>query len=240
MNISMLMKFNNYSLTNKWHLPSKLKIIIEHIIFLLFPFIIEYLSFIYYIYFFPDEFIIKNNLNQFITYIFIILGSILIIIYNIENYIDIICLNKIYTTTLFDAYLKVNNEKKAKNNKPIAYKTSNFIIYFIIFLQNFPILLSFNNYLNKDYKMHFKITISIILLLVIILICFYKINKFNYSNLINILIMILFLFCIYSIIFDCIIFISNYRIEKDLVIIIYVLLTIFLSFITYLLFKIKI
>ena len=51
MNIFILIKFNNYYLTNKWYLPSKFKIIIEHIIFLLFPFIIEYLSFTYYIYF---------------------------------------------------------------------------------------------------------------------------------------------------------------------------------------------
>ena len=51
----------NFNYTNKWPLPSKLLIINDHLIFLLFPYILEYLSFSYYIYLFPDKFIIKLN-----------------------------------------------------------------------------------------------------------------------------------------------------------------------------------
>ena len=54
---------NKYS--NKWYFLNKYKIIMEHIIFLFFPYIIEFFSFPFYIYFFRDKFIIKLEDNIF-------------------------------------------------------------------------------------------------------------------------------------------------------------------------------
>ena len=57
--INIVINLCKYKYTYKWPLPSKYQIIIDHINFLLFPFIIEFLSFSYYMYFFPDNFIIQ-------------------------------------------------------------------------------------------------------------------------------------------------------------------------------------
>lgn len=90
--IYFIIRFQRYKYTQKWPLPCKYKIIIDHITFLFYPYIIEYLSFIYYIYLFPDSFIIKHNLsnkNHFSFFIHIFVSTILIIAYNIINYVDI-------------------------------------------------------------------------------------------------------------------------------------------------------
>jgi hypothetical protein len=103
MNIYTLKKIKKYKYTGKWPIPNKLEIIIGHINFLLFPFIIEFLSFSYYIYFFPNKFIIKLNIRneKYILIFIMIINTILIIIYNIDNYIWIYCSNKLSTVTVF-------------------------------------------------------------------------------------------------------------------------------------------
>ena len=58
---NILRKFHskNTKQLKNYILPNNYQIIIEHIIFLFFPYIIDYLFFIYYIYFLPNNFIIK-------------------------------------------------------------------------------------------------------------------------------------------------------------------------------------
>ena len=80
---SIILSRNEYFNIN---LNNKYQKMIDHIIFLFFPFLIEYLSLIYYIFFFPNKFIIQLN-NKFIMILFLIINAILIIEYNIENYI---------------------------------------------------------------------------------------------------------------------------------------------------------
>ena len=46
-----------------------------------------------------------------LSFIFIILNTFLIVGYNIENYIDAICSNKIYTMSFLDAYSNVFDKK---------------------------------------------------------------------------------------------------------------------------------
>ena len=130
---SIVINLHKYKSTYKWPIPSKYQIINDHINFLLFPFIIEYLSFSYYMYFFPDKFIIKyDTKTQKILLIFImIINTFLIIFYNIDNYIDIVCSNRLFTITIFeaDSYAKENKVKKNKM-KPISYRCSNLFFIF--------------------------------------------------------------------------------------------------------------
>ena len=56
--LNIILDLYKYKSTYKWPIPKKYQIIIDHVNFLLFPFIIEFLSFSYYMYFFPDKFII--------------------------------------------------------------------------------------------------------------------------------------------------------------------------------------
>ena len=163
----ILAKINNYKNSNKWYVPNNIHIIIDHCIFILFPFLIEYLSFIYYMFFFPNKFIIKSpNEIELTKIIFSIINTILIILYNIENYFNIISANKIFSTTNYDIYSILKEEKIYK---PITYKYSNIVIYILIFFQNFGVFIPLENYINIQYKIIFKIIVSIILFLDIII-----------------------------------------------------------------------
>ena len=231
LDIYFIIRFQRYKYTRKWPLPCKYKIIIDHITFLFYPYIIEYLSFIYYIYLFPDSFIIKHNLsnkNHFSFFIHIIVSTMLIVVYNIINYIDIICLNKKYIISIFDAYSNLNENINIK--KSITYKGTNLTLYLIIFFQNFPIFLTIENYLNKKYKMIFKIFVSILLVLTIFIFFFQRINKFNCPNIINSCINVMILYCFYSIIIDFIILIFKYNIENIIILVVYTFLKLFLSY----------
>ena len=209
------------------YLLNKYKIMADHIIFLFFPFIIEYLSLIYYIFFFPNKFLIQTN-NKLIMILFLIINAILIIEYNIENYINMICINRTYKITFFDAYLNLKN--KNFKNKTISYKCSNIIIYIFIFLQNFPLFVNIENYLIHEKS--FKAIVSVILLMCILLYFFIYLKEFNYSNFINSLINSILSFCLYTIIFEIIMNLAKYKIIKRKNEIIYFLAVISLSYIT--------
>ena len=60
-NIFIFKRINDYENTNIWPLPNKYIIIIDHIRFALFPYIIEYLSLSYYILVLSDKFMPSLN-----------------------------------------------------------------------------------------------------------------------------------------------------------------------------------
>jgi hypothetical protein len=115
MDFYIIKQIMNAKETEKWPLPNKYMIIMDHVVFLLFPYIIEFLSFIFYIYFFPQTFIIRSN-SKYNSSIIIgmILNLILIIGYNIDNYIYIICSNRKFTITIFDSNSEFNKKKLIK------------------------------------------------------------------------------------------------------------------------------
>ena len=225
--------------TNKYPLPSKFRIILNHIEFLIFPFILEFLSFSYYIYLFPTKFIIKGKTNySFIIFFIMFLSTILIIYFNIDNYINMRCSNRIFVTTSHDAYLNLNDLKRNIYKKPIVFKESAIILYSFVFLQNFVLFITVKEYLNIKYKLIFQIAISSILLLTIAIIFISRFEDFNYINLINSFIGIKFVYIFYSIIFDLIIFMKNYGIKNKLILVIFLIFKIFFSCITFFIFQI--
>ena len=70
----------NRKRNRKWPVPSKYQIIMDNIAFLLFPYIIEFLSLIYFMIFSQDSFIIKpKENNKTLLIIILILNTLLII-----------------------------------------------------------------------------------------------------------------------------------------------------------------
>ena len=237
--LEIIKKFNMSKRRENWIFPNKYQITIDHIVFLLFPYIIEYFSFAYYMCFFPNKFVINsNNINKVILYIFVFINTILIIIYNIDNYFGIVCANRIYKTTIYEANSSIKYSDY-KINKSISFIYSNKVITIFIILQNCVIFLNLDNLINKNYKYIFKIIISIFLFLNIIIIMLCKINKFNYNNIINTSFIVIILFCFYTIIIDLILFLFKYRLTNELNEIIYLFIKIILSYITYISFEIK-
>ena len=236
-NYFVIKNIQEYKCINKICFLNKYIIVIEHVVFLFFPYIIEFLSFPYYIYFFPKKFIIKSENEKFLLYIYMTFSIILIIIYNINNYLNFICSNRMNIISLFDAYFNIIT---GKNIKPVAYRTSNFSFYIYIFMQNLSIFLPLQDYSNNStFKLIIKIIISIIILFAIFLLILTKIKTFDYDNFINTCINILLLFCFFSIIFDFILCILNYKMNKRKVQIMYVLFKLFFSNVIYILLKIK-
>ena len=202
-------EFKNFMHTNKWPLPNIYRIISDHFIFLLYPYIIEYLSFSYYILIFPNKFIINLNEKNSSLYGIIVINTLLIIQYNIIDFNYLICINRIYTTTLYEANQTIINENNKINNKPVKFRVSKFAFFIYIGFQNLVLFQTLENYLNVRQNMIFKLVISIIIIICILIIILSELYEYNYKNLINIAIKVIFLFCLYSIIFDFILFISK-------------------------------
>ena len=237
--ILVIREFKIYKYSNKWPIPNLYRIISDHFIFLLYPYIIEYLSFSYYILIFPNKFFINLNSKTSSLYGIIIINTLLIINYNIIDYNYLMCINRIYTTSLYEANQKIINENNNINSKPIKYRISKLAFFIYIGFQNLVLFQSLENYLNVHQKMIFKLVISIIIIISILIIILSELYEYNYQNLINTTIKVIILFCLYSIIFDFILYISKYSILGKLYGFFYMLLKIFISYIAYLLLNFK-
>ena len=227
----IIKKIKCKKLTTKWPSPTKFQIINDHILFLLFPYILEFLSFSYYIYLFPNVFIIKLE-NKLELFLIMILNTVLIIFYNINNYLFIICSNKKYTTDEVEVFIKIKENKLLKNYKSIFYKYSDIFLYSFVILQNVVLVQTLENYLSIKYKNYYRLLLSIIIFIILIFLVIKLIYEYNYNNLVNNIINILLLFCFYSIIIDAIIFFSHNKKYNLLYQIIYNLLKILLSYVT--------
>jgi hypothetical protein len=161
--INIIKMLKNYKYTNKWPFPNRYQIIFDHVNFLFFPYIIDYLSFSYYIYFFPDKFVIKfGDENEIIIlYIVIVVNTILLIVFNVDNVIDFICSNRMYTISIFEADSNINESDISKIYKPIAYRYSDLSFYLYMVFQNAILFSTFEKYINKSYKIIYKIITSV-------------------------------------------------------------------------------
>ena len=223
----------------KWPVPSKYQIIMDNIAFLLFPYIIEFLSLIYFMIFSPDSFIIKpKENNKKLLIIILILNTLLIIGYNGINYIFFICCNKIYSIDWNEAFESSNEDKFIYINNTIKYRYPKLVFYLILVLQNFILFQTIEIYINN--KLVFKIIITSLLLLIFFFIFFLTIHKYNYSNIINIEINILIYYCFYSIIIDYFINFLNLIILDNSTGIIFILVKLLISFLSYICIKTKI
>ena len=217
--------------------PNKYQVLMDHFLFLTFPYILEFLSFSYYIYLYGNN---STNEEKFLLIIFIIINSILIIIYNINNYFFIICSNRIYLTTKSEVYNTIKNGTKSINNKSIKYKCSKMVLFIFVLFQNVVLFQSLENYINNLYKIYFKIIASIIIVVNISILIIKLLRKYNYRNFINSLINVLLLFCFYTIIIDIFLFIYKYKLQFFFLKILFILIKLILSYITNLLIILKV
>ena len=208
--------------------------IVDHIVYLFFPFILEFLSFSYYIYFFPRTFVIKFNKGFAKTsFYIIILNTFLIIGYNINNYIFFICSNKENSVSNFE--VSQTNHDSESDDRPFMYRYPKIVIYIIVALQNMCLLQTIDIYIGGNGKLYYKIFISILLLIVFIVLFFVTMHEYNYNTFTNKVISVLTIFCFYSIIIDLLFYLGGYVSKSVRNELIYVLLKLFVSYLTYLL-----
>ena len=192
----------------------KIQIILHNLLFLFFPYIIEFLSFIFYIQFFGDKFIIKKNSSNLINITIMILNTLLIIIFNIQDFFN---------------NISINNPFDEKNNKiKLNYRIKKIII--ISLLQNIIIIECLGLYLNNYNLTIYNTTLSILVLLIFIIFYLNSYNKFNYNTKTNYLINILSIFCFFSLFFEMILYFLEYKIQTYTILFFYSILKLIISF----------
>ena len=236
--VILISKFNNYKNKHQWPIPNKYRIISDHVVFLFFPYIIEYLSFAYYIYFFPDKYMIQfNDDNKLLLITIMIVNTILIIYYNLINSMYMSFINKIYTTSIYDVILRDKNKKIKKNHNTISYRCSNLSFSIYIILQNLTLVLKIEKYIIKyKFRVIFKTILIIIILILLIILFFNKMYEYDYTNFINKFINLIIIFCIYSITFEFFLKLIKYSIPNNLYEIIFILMKVLLSYNSYILY----
>ena len=179
--------------------PYRFQIFMDHIVFILYPFLLEFLSFSFYILIIPNRFIIKKTLGTLINIIICILNVILIVSYNINGIIYMTCVNRPLT------------DKRT----PVKYRYSDKKFYLLFLLQNFVIFESLSLYINGTALKIFRIIIVLFFAGIFAGLFFTSLYTFNYPTLLNHFVDILAIFCFYSIIVEVVLYFLKYEITDS-------------------------
>ena len=178
----------------------KLQIILDHLLFLFYPFLLEYLSFIFYILFLPNKFIIKKDSEMSILNIVIaVINSIVLIGFNFHSYMHILSVN----------------HSVSEENVPIKFRYPNKKFWTIFLMQNLVILECLPLYLEKTSLKTFKILIFVLLGLIFLVLFFSSLKNFNYSTFINSMVELCSYFCFFNIVCSIIMTVVDYNIKTN-------------------------
>ena len=171
--------------------------ILNHIVYVLFSYIIEFLSFIFYIEIFPNKFIIKkdSNVDESFQIVFLVLNSIFIITYNINNY---------YFVKLIDRPL-------SPKTYPIKFRFAHAKVIILMLMQNFGMIHPLKYYIKETICKILCIVYFGIIALFLIIIYFMEINTYNIGNLINSIISFLGEFCFVSVLIEILIYVLDIK-----------------------------
>ena len=230
----ILIKLSFYKKSRIFQTPFSYQIIIDHLIFLFFPYLLEFLAIPYYIYFGKNKLIKEpEEIDASSIIIIMIINFFLIIFYNFQNFIYILCANKNYTYSDSKAVLRTQNDSVFENSF-ISFRYTKLSIICFTLLQNVPLIQNIEEYLDDSSIKYYKVAISIILVILIIMLIREKFYLYNYMNLINNLVATFIIFCFYSIILDIIFYLSKFEFKNWLSEVIYIIEKFLLSYITYL------
>ena len=193
--------------------PNKFQIFMDHIVFLLYPFLLEFLAFSIFILVLPDKFVIKKTENMLLNIIVCILNVVLIIAYNVNGVIYMTCVNRPLT------------DKRT----PVKYRYSDKKFYLIFLLQNLVILECLNLYLEGTSLKIYKIIMAIFLIGTFAGMYFTSLLSFNYPTSLNNFVDVMAIFSFYSILIDAILYFLKYEITDHLTLAFFTLIKIILA-----------
>ena len=189
--------------------------IMNHIGYILFSYIVEFLSFIYYIEFLPNDFIIKKDtkIDNIIHWIILFFNSIFIIVYNINNFFCI----------------SLANRPMAGKTYPFKMKVTKSKLLILISLQNIGVLHPLQYYLNKSASRIWCIVYIAIFFLILLWIYFISFRKYNYDNVLNSVLSFIGSFCFVSIVIEMILFFFSIKYQHPKEILLYSIVKIIAS-----------
>ena len=192
----------------------RIQVYFDGFFFLFCPYLIEFLSFIFYIEFEGEKFIIKKESNKILNIIIVVLNSISIIGLNIQSFFHI---------------LSVNNPLDESNNKiKLRYGRNKFLL--ISLMQNLIIVESLELFLNKNYLSIYTTILNSLLIIFFIALYFYSHYNFNYNTNTNYFINILSIFCFFSLVFKLLFNFIGYTIDTYIILFFYTICKIIFSF----------
>ena len=203
--IYLMKRASKYHTTEVYNIKENLLIrILNHIVYVFFSFIIEFLSYIYYIEIFQNDFIIKKDQNLDIFHkIFCVLNAIFIIIYNINNYF----------------FITIANCPSADKSYPFRMRIPSLKLYILIIFQNFSLIHPLQCYLKDNINRIWCIVYVVIFILLLLWIYILTLKSYNYDNILNIILSFIGEFCFVSIIIEIILFLFSINLEttKELI-----------------------
>ena len=173
----------------------------EHVVFILYPFILEFLVQIIFSYIFPDNFLFEKDLPKILNLIIALINALLIIGYNINNYFFMIIINRPYDTQYTS----------------IRYRYSDRKFWIIFLMQNVSLIQNIQLYFTTDKQVEIFSYIYLCFFTVLFLLLFLiSLQKYNYNNIINSFLSILASFCFFSILIKCFCSLFDYSFKTTL------------------------
>ena len=218
--IYMTVKINNIHITQIYNIKTnKLINILNHIVYCVFGYIIQFLSFIFYIEIFPKKFIIKRDesLNNITNKIFLVLNFLFIIIYNCYNYL----------------FIRLAILQKNKMKQSIQMRVHSLKFYYYIIFQNLSLLHPLPYCIRGQAAKIWNISFSPFIIIIIGAIYFMYVKSFNYNNIINNIISFFGNYCFVSLILELILYFSDLTYKNNKQLIFFTFLKLIISFCLY-------
>ena len=144
--------------------------VFEHLVYLLYPFIIEFLVLIFFSYIFPDDFYFKRDCSSIINILVAIINLILIIGYNINNYF----------------FMKIINKPYDDRNFGIKYRYSSRKFWIVFLLQDVSLIQNIQLFFRDENQLKIFSYVYLCFFCLIFLILFLiSLQKYNYQNIFN-------------------------------------------------------
>ena len=210
--------FTIYKIKKKQNLDklrlSKYQVLMDHLVFLFYPYLLEFLILIVYIHIFPQNPLFILDQNKFVNIIILIFNLLLAIGYNINNYF----------------YLRLINRPYSDRDVAIKYRYSNKKFWLIFFMQNSALIQNFEKFLYTDKQFSiYTYCYFCVYALIFVALFFSSMDAFNYSVLTNHFVSIMTGFCFFSILVEGVVRILGYKIKSDLTFITFNLLKIVIA-----------
>lgn len=202
----LLYKTNNFHISEVYSIKVNfIIIIINHIIYIFFSYIIEFLSYIYYIELFPKNFTINKNASLYknIDIIYMLLNMLTIIYFNYFNYF----------------FIELINTPNADKKYPFRMRIPKLKLYILILFQNLSAFKQLPMLLTNNQLKIWNLTFNIIIIILFILISIISLKSFNFNNWLNLILSFLGQFCFVSLVIEILLYIFsiNYKNIKQLI-----------------------
>ena len=190
-------------------------LILNHIEYIFFSYIIEFLSFIFYIEIIPNDFIIKKEtkISEIIQKIFCVLNALFIIIYNINNYKFIFLINLSTDNNFYSIRIRIPSSK----------------LYILILFQNFCLFHPIQCYLGEKANKIWCIIYNTLIILILIWTYFITVKLYNYYNIVNIILSFIGEFGFISIIVEYIFYFLSIKHENNRELLFFILIKLLIN-----------